>query len=88
MQMLGVFWFGAHGKVDDLAASQPIYANQLAAVLKERGHLVDAGPQTDNWKMSTELKRPPESRLIEQRAKRQAEASTKPRRTLPPPTDR
>ena len=38
-ERLGVLWFGAHGQADDHAATRPMYASQLAAVLNERGHL-------------------------------------------------
>ena len=38
-ERLGVLWFGALGEADDHAATRPMYASQLAAVLNERGHL-------------------------------------------------
>jgi len=38
-ERLGVLWFGTRTETDDHAATQQIYATQLAAVLTERGHL-------------------------------------------------
>ena len=89
-QRLGGLWFGATGEVDDHAAARPMYADRLAAVLMERGYLVDAGHQTppDNSEMNSELKQPLESGLVEQQDKRRARTSNGPGRTVPSSVDR
>jgi conjugative relaxase-like TrwC/TraI family protein len=89
-QRLGVLWFGESAKANDHAAARSIYADELGAVLIERGHLIDAGLEAspDSWKMSHDPRRPIESRLIEQRRKQPAEALTEPRHRLNSPADR